>query len=93
MATKRRDYKAEYRKYQSSPEDKKNRAARNRARLLAIKQGKARKGDGKDIDHRDGNPQNNSPSNVRVTSRKLNRGKYRVQKERRYNKYNRGQGR
>lgn len=90
MAKARRDYKAEYRKYQSSPEDKKNRAARNRARLLAIKQGKVSKGDGKDIDHRDGNPQNNSPSNVRVTSRKLNRGKYRVQKERRYNKYNRG---
>ena len=90
MAKARRDYKAEYRKYQSSPEDKKNRAARNRARLLAIKQGKVSKGDGKDIDHADGNPQNNSPSNVRVTSRKLNRGKYRVQKERRYNKYNRG---
>ena len=90
MAKARRDYKAEYRKYQSSPEDKKNRAARNRARLLAIKEGKVSKGDGKDIDHRDGNPQNNSPSNVRVTSRKLNRGKYRVQKERRYNKYNRG---
>lgn len=90
MAKARRDYKAEYRKYQSSPEDKKNRAARNRARLLAIKQGKVNKGDGKDIDHRDGNPQNNSPSNVRVTSKKLNRGKYRVQKERRYNKYNRG---
>lgn len=90
MAKKRRDYKAEYRNYQSSPEDKKNRAARNRARLLAIKEGKVRKGDGKDIDHKDGNPQNNSPSNTRVTSRKLNRGKYRVQKEARYNKYNRG---
>jgi len=40
------------------------------------------KGDGKDVDHKDSNPQNNSPDNLRVTSRKLNRGKFRVQYKR-----------
>ena len=63
------------RKYNSSPEQKKNRAARNKARRNALRQGKVHKGDGKDIDHKDGNPTNNSKKNVRVMSRKKNRSR------------------
>ena len=39
------------RTYQASPEQKKNRAARNKARREAIKAGTVKKGDGKDMHH------------------------------------------
>ena len=73
-----RNYKAEYRKYQSSTKSKLDRASRNRARRRLARLGAVSKGDGKDIDHRDKNPRNNSRSNLRITSKKLDRGKYRV---------------
>lgn len=38
-------------KYEALPEQKKRRAARNAARRKAIKEGKVRKGDGKELDH------------------------------------------
>lgn len=64
-------------KYNSKPEQKERRAARGRARYALEKKGLVRKGDGKDVDHRDGNPENNSPSNLRVQTdnqnRKMNR--------------------
>ncbi len=46
-----RDYKGE-RQYDGRPDVKEKRALRNQARYLMIKAGKAKKGDGKDIDHR-----------------------------------------
>lgn len=46
-----RDYKKEYRDYQGTPLQKKRRADRNRARRKAIRDGKVRKGDGKELDH------------------------------------------
>lgn len=45
-----RDYKQEA-KWAASPEQKKRRAARNRARRKAIREGRAKKGDGKELDH------------------------------------------
>lgn len=45
-----RDYKQEY-KYHASPEQKKNRAARNAARAKMMRKGKVKKGDGKDVAH------------------------------------------
>jgi hypothetical protein len=39
-------------KYQASPEQKKNRAARNAARAKLMKEGKVSKGDGKDVSHK-----------------------------------------
>ena len=39
-------------KYQASPEQKKNRAARNAARAKLMKEGKISKGDGKDVSHK-----------------------------------------
>ena len=73
-----RNYKAEYKKYQSSTKSKLDRASRNRARRRLARLGAESKGDGKDIDHRNKNPRDNSMSNLRVTSKKLNRGRYRV---------------
>jgi hypothetical protein len=69
-----RDYKEEYRTYHGTPEQRKRRAARNRARRYMERNGRARKGDGKDVDHRDGNPLNNSSGNIRIRSRNANRG-------------------
>lgn len=70
-----RDYKKEYANYHSKPEQKKNRAARNAARSQAEKEGRVKKGDGKDVDHkkplRSGG--GNSKSNLRVRSASANR--------------------
>ena len=74
----KRDYKKEYREYQGTPKQKKNRAKRNAARRKLMATGAAHKGDGKAVHHKDGNPQNNARSNLQVTSRKKNRGKFRV---------------
>ena len=70
-----RDYREEYKRYHSKPEQIKRRAGRNKARRLMIKAGKARKGDGKDVDHKDRNPRNNSRSNLRIQSKHVNRGR------------------
>lgn len=63
------------RKFNSKPEQKKKRAMRNKARRQAQKDGKVKKGDGKDIDHkkplRSGG--GNSKGNLRVRSKSKNR--------------------
>lgn len=46
-----RNYKAEYENYQGMPEQKKNRAMRNKARRQLTQEGRVRKGDGMDVDH------------------------------------------
>jgi hypothetical protein len=69
-----RNYQKEYNEYHSTPKQKKRRAARNAARQIMIASGAARKGDGKDVDHKDRNPQNNARKNLRMTSQKRNRG-------------------
>jgi len=72
---KPRNYRKEYDEYHGTPEQRANRAARNRARRALEKNGRVSKGDGKEIDHKDGNPRNNSPKNLRVVSRRTNRTK------------------
>ena len=69
-----RDYKEEYNEYHSRPEQIKRRAARVMARRYKEKNGEARKGDGRDVDHKDGNPMNNKPENLRMRSEHSNRG-------------------
>lgn len=69
-----RDYKAEY-KYQGTPEQIKNRAARNAARREMEKKGLVKKGDGKDVGHvralsKGGN---NAAGNLEVQDRSANR--------------------
>ena len=61
------------RKFNSSPEQKKRRAARNTARRKMVKAGKVRKGDGKEVDHKDKNARNNSKKNLRVRGKSANR--------------------
>ncbi len=45
-----RNYKKET-EYESRPDQVRRRVARNRARRKAIREGKVRKGDGKELDH------------------------------------------
>lgn len=73
--SKKRNYKAEYENYHAKPEQKKRRAARNAARRKMVALGHAKKGDGKDVDHKDRNPQNNSRSNLRMQSKAKNRAR------------------
>jgi hypothetical protein len=64
---KKRNYKKEYKKFQSSIKEKRNRAARNKRRRYAVKKGKVKKGDGKDIHHK-GNK-------IKIESKSKNRGR------------------
>ena len=68
-----RDYRAEYDNYHARPDQKKKRANRNAARRKLTKQGRVKKGDGMDVHHKDGNPLNNSPSNLQALRAKINR--------------------
>ena len=69
-----RDYKKEYRTFQGKPSQIKRRAKRNAARRKMVKAGRARKGDGKDVDHKRGIGAGNGTKNLRVVSKKTNRG-------------------
>lgn len=73
-----RDYKKEYERYHSKPEQKVRRAARNAARRLL----KDRKGiKGKDVHHKDNNPENNDPKNLSVVSKTYNRKEPRMRED------------
>lgn len=71
----KRNYKQEYKNYHGKPKQRKERAARTKAREMMIKKGRAKKGDGKDIDHK--KPLRNGGSkginNLRVRDRSENR--------------------
>jgi hypothetical protein len=68
-----RNYKKEYANYQGTPDQKKRRAARGRARYKLMKEGRVSLHDGKDVDHKNTNPNDNSPGNLRVQSKHANR--------------------
>ena len=67
--TEERDYKKEYENYHSKPEQIERRSSRNKARRImgdkAVK--------GKDIGHKDNNPLNNNPKNLRNEDPSKNR--------------------
>ena len=69
-----RDYKRDYEQFQSKPEQIRDRASRNAARAEEEKNGNVSRGDGQDVHHVDGNPQNNSRKNIKVVSKSENRG-------------------
>lgn len=70
-------YRAHKAKFNSAKERAK-RAKRNKARRIMVKAGKARKGDGKDVDHKKplSRGGSNKRSNLRMMARSKNRGKY-----------------
>ena len=71
----KRNYAREYATYQGTPEQLRNQSLRHKARRLMIKKhGKAAVA-GKDIDHKDGNPRNNSVTNLQIMSKSKNRSK------------------
>lgn len=72
---KPRDYRREYDTYQGTLDQKRRRAKRNAVRRKFEAAGRVKKGDGMDIDHVDGNPHNNSPSNLKVVTKAKNRSK------------------
>lgn len=63
------------RAYNSKESSKADRASRNSARAEAVKAGKAKKNDGKDVDHKNMNPRDNSKGNLKVISKSANRAK------------------
>lgn len=70
-------------KYNAKPEQKKRRAQRNAARRKMVAAGRVRKGDGKDVAHKDNNTANNSRSNLAVQSKAKNRSFARTKTARR----------
>jgi|TARA_R100000081_G_C4640623_1_gene77632 hypothetical protein len=68
-----RNYRKEYDSYHGKPKQKKRRAGRNAARRKMSETGKVKKGDGKDVHHKDGNPMNNKKNNLKVVSKSKNR--------------------
>lgn len=77
-ATPQRDYKEEYRSFHGKPEQIKNRAARNKARSQAVKDGRVEKGDSsREVDHVRPLSKSGSTakSNTRVISKEANRKK------------------
>ena len=71
---KKRDYKKEYKDYQGTEEQKKNRAMRNKARRKALKNGSVKKGDNKDVAHNKAiSKGGTNKDGTRVTSSSANR--------------------
>lgn len=74
MPKRKRNYRKEYDEYHGTPEQKKRRADRNAARRKAMREGRVRKGDGKEV-HHVGSHRTGRLKNVptRVVSRATNR--------------------
>jgi len=74
MAVKKRNYRKEYDNYQGTEEQKKKRAKRNAARRKAMKEGKVKKGDGKDVAHKKAMDKGGKNSDAtRIESKSRNR--------------------
>lgn len=79
----KRDYKRELAwEHKNKPNRVKDRASRNAAR----KEAGLKKGDPRQVDHVDSNPQNNKKSNLKVTSAKANLKKEANEKKRKAGK-------
>ena len=70
-----RNYQAEYRN--EKPKRRKERASRNRARYKMMKSGRAKKYDGKDVDHKNNNALDNSAGNLSVMAHARNNARKR----------------
>lgn len=65
--------RAAQKRYNAKPVQVARRTARNASRAKMVAAGKVRKGDGKDVDHRNHNPKDKSSKNLRVQSPSKNR--------------------
>ncbi len=70
-----RNYRKEYDSYHKRSKQKKRRAGRNKARRMLIRERGKQALKGKDVDHKDRNPKNNSRRNLRIQSRSRNRSR------------------
>mgnify|MGYP001563712497 CR=1 FL=1 len=87
-----RDYRREYDTYYGIPGSegmthlqllhRREKTSRNKARSLMAKKYGRKKLRGLDVDHKDSNPLNNSPGNIRLMAVHANRGGPRVAAER-----------
>lgn len=75
MAYGARDYRKEYDNYHSRPEQRKRNDQRKKTRRLMEKNGRVKKFDGKDVDHKNHDTSDMSPGNLRVMSKSQNRSK------------------
>ena len=82
-----RNYKKEYANYHSKPEQIKRRDKRNAANNLLKKKGVIKKGDGRDVAHRNRNPNDNRISNLTVQKKSKNRSFARTKNARKRNPY------
>jgi|TARA_R110000787_G_scaffold254861_1_gene360174 hypothetical protein len=71
LIKKKRNYRKEYDNYHGQPDQIKRRDSRNAARNALKKRGVPVKG--KDVAHKNGNPKDNRPTNLKVVSKNKNR--------------------
>ena len=69
----KRNYRGEYDNYHKQTDQKKRRASRNTARSKMKTAGRVKKGDGKDVAHKNGNPRDNRLKNLAVVRKSKNR--------------------
>jgi spore germination protein GerM len=81
-----RNYRGEYDNYHKKKEQKKRRASRNTARSTMKNAGKVKKGDGKDVAHKNGNPKDNKRKNLAVKPKSVNRSFARTSKAKKVNR-------
>ena len=82
----KRNYRGEYDNYHKQTDQKKRRAGRNTARSKMKTAGRAKKGDGKDVAHKNGNPRDNKKKNLTVKPKSINRSFARTSKARKVNR-------
>ena len=80
-----RDYKKEYSNYQGTPAQRKRNDERKKARRKMVAGGLAKKGDGKDVAHKNGNPKDNSSKNLVAQLKSKNRSFSRTAKAKKRN--------
>jgi len=68
-----RNYRKEYDNYHSRKEQRERRSSRNKARRKVVKANGKGSVNGKDVDHKDRNPLNNSLKNLRIADKSKNR--------------------
>jgi len=81
---KNRNYKREYAIFHGKPKQIKRRAQRNAARRKMVKLGRAHKGDGKDVNHKNYNTAINTLGNLELIAKSKNRSMNRHSPKKRY---------